>query len=425
LVATHADRNISGDVSEGDYKGELGEIKKRSTGRLHRYLEDGVLSRYKERAGREVTVEDLRAQWFPFWAEKEKRSGPLVNRLEDVLGKRLPEVRIQEKRSQLEDLKRKVRDRCDRGATLYRNAAEESAEQQHKVQKLVKKAKEQRERFRSKSKREEVHGLIDTLEHKSRSRVKTIFRHTLRKSDVEELVRKNFNDKNEAKDRAPALLVEKIESEIEEEIEDLNDRLIGEIDEYLDAFEEFSVQADGEGQIEVPFDAQGAFAGGLAGIGAAGGLAAWASQLGPLGGYVIVSQGISALSALGISISGGAAAATAWVAAAGGPVALGAAVAGVAGLAGWRLLAEDWQERLARKIVKYYEEEGLKEEFLGGAEEYWQDTRAAFEAGADAVEEEFRGHLNRLERLTEKEEEALSYAERFEEARDFYSGMPV
>ena len=415
LVATHADRNISDQ--------EMSAIQERSTKRLYRYLEDGVLSRYEERAGREVAVEDLRAQWFPFWAENEKRSGPLVNRLEDVLGKRLPEVRIQEKCSQLEDLKREVRDRCDRGAALYCNAAEESAEQQHKVQKLVEKAEEQRERFRSK--REEVHGLIDTLEQKSRSRVKTIFRHTLRKSDVEKLIRGNFDDKSEAKDRAPALLVEKIESEIEEEIEGLNDRLIEEIDEYLDAFEEFSVQANGKEKIGVPFDARGAFAGGLASVGTAGGLAAWASQLGPLGGYVIVSQGIGALSALGISISGGAATATAWVAAAGGPVALGAAVAGVAGLAGWRLLAEDWQERLARKIVKYYEEEGLKEEFLGGAEEYWQDTRAAFEAGADAVEEEFRGHLNRLERLTEKEEEALSYAERFEEARDFYSGMPV
>lgn len=140
---------------------------------------------------------------------------------------------------------------------------------------------------------------------------------------------------------------------------------------------------------------------------------------------MIVSQGVGALSALGVSISGGAAAASAWVAAMGGPVALGAAVAGVAGLASWRLLTKSWEERLAKKIVKYYRDEGLEENFVSGVEKYWEQTRKAFEAGAEAAENEFESQLNQLEKLDKNEKEARRQADRFEEARDFYAGLPV
>jgi transcriptional regulator with XRE-family HTH domain len=415
LVATHADRNVSDSQKDN--------IKKKATRRLHRYLESGVLARYEERSGREVTVDDLRAQWFPFWAENERRSRPLVSRVEEILGKCLPEIRIKQGRRELNSLKEEVRGRCENGVRLYHEAAEESATQQQKVKELKERASERKEELRQE--REDIYNLIDMLEQKSLSRKKTVFQHVLQEDKIEEMIRRNFDDKSEAKDSAPALVVEEIESRIENEIEPLNDELTESVKGYLSSFEELSVQADEEDQIAIPFDAQGTFAGGLAGAGAAGGLAAWASQLGPLGGYVIVSQGVGALSALGISISGGAAAASAWVAAMGGPVALGAAVAGVTGLAGWRLLSQDWQERLATKIVKYYEDEELEEEFKDGIESYWDDTREAFEAGANAVEEEFQNHLDRLERLGEKEEKAHRLAERFEEARDFYAGMPV
>lgn len=415
MVATHADRNVSDDDVE--------EIRETSIRRLRQHLQDGVLPRYEKRAGRSVTEDDLLEQWFPFWAENESRSRPLVDRLEEILGEKLPEVRKEKGVAVLRDLRDEVHRRCNEGVRVYQNIIEESARQKRQVEELKEKTAALKEKLQEE--REEVHQLIDTLERKSLSRVEDIFYRKFGVNEVESLIRANFDDKSEAKDRAPALIVENLESEVEEKIDGLNDELVEKVEEYLDSIEKFSPAIDGDDEIGIPFDARGAFAGGLTTAATAGGLAAWAAQLGSLGGYAIVAQGVGTLSALGISISGGAAAATAWVASVGGPVTLGAAIAGVAGLAGWRLLTTDWQERLAKKIIKHYNDEGLEEEFRSGMEEYWEDTRNAFESGADAVEEQFRNHLDRLEELSENEEEAREYVEKFQSAQNFYDGMPL
>jgi hypothetical protein len=223
------------------------------------------------------------------------------------------------------------------------------------------------------------------------------------------------------------MVVERIESEIERKISSSNDSLVEEVEEYLDLYENLSIDVDEreDGEVDVPFDAQGTFAGGIAGAAAAGGLAAWATQLGPLGGYILAAQGYGALAALGLGVGGGAAGAMAWVAAMGGPVTLGAAIAAVVGLGTWRLLSKTWEERLARKIASYLEDEGLKEDFLAMNEKYWSQTREAFEKGADAVQEEFEGYLEQLEELSADEEKARQLAKEFEESRDFFRGMPL
>lgn len=415
MVATHADRNVSDD--------DVDDIRETSIRRLRQHLQDGVLPRYEKRAGRSVTEDDLREQWFPFWAENEDRSRPLVDRLEEILGEKLPEVRNERDLEVLRDLRDEAHKRCNEGVRIYQNIIEKSARQKRQVEELKEKTAALKEKLQEE--REDVHQLIDTLERKSLSRVEDVFYRKFGVDEVEGLIRANFDDKSEAKDRAPALIVENLESEVEEEIDGLNDELVEKVEEYLDSIEKFSPAIDGDDEIGIPFDARGAFAGGLTTAATAGGLAAWAAQLGSLGGYAIVAQGVGTLSALGISISGGAAAVSAWVASVGGPVTLGAAVAGVAGLAGWRLLTTDWQERLAKKIIKHYNDEGLEEEFRSGMKEYWEDTRNAFEAGADAVEEQFRNHLDRLEELSENEEEAREYVEKFQSAQNFYDGMPL
>ena len=205
LVATHADRNIS--------DSETTSIKEGSTRRLHRYLEDGALPRYEKRAGREVTVEDFRAQWFPFWAEDKNRSRPLVDRLEDILGRRLPEVKVQEKQKQLEDLRQEVEDRCGHGADLYREAAEESSQQQGEVEELIETAGEQKHRLQEK--RGEVEELIGKLKKKSKARVQVIVRHFTGENgaeNVEKLIHPECNAVHEQgiesylKDNVPELM---------------------------------------------------------------------------------------------------------------------------------------------------------------------------------------------------------------------------
>lgn len=415
IVATHADRN----VTEDQWK----NIRDESTRRLHRYLSDNVLSSYEDRTGRTVTAEDFRAQWFPFWAENESRSRDLVDRLEEILGRHLPEVRTQQNREELTDLKEEVRTRCRRGVQLYRRALQETPEQGLQMQKLGENG--QQSTHELKEKRREVLSTIKTLKEECRSEAEELLDDTIGEGQLKQMIEENFDSKGKAKDQAPALVVESVESEIEGLISKYDERLGKEVDEYLDVYEEYSVQVDGGEELSLSFDARGSFAGGLAGVTAAGALSAWASQPGALGGYAIAAQGVSALSALGISISGGAAAVYAWVAAFGGPITLGAAVASVAGLAGWRLLSEGWREKLARKLESHFEEKELRKKFIDAVEKYWDDTREAFEAGADGVEEQFQSHLARLERLSGDEQKARRLAKRLEEAETFYSGMPV
>jgi transcriptional regulator with XRE-family HTH domain len=415
IAATHADRN----VSEEEWK----SIRDNSTRRLHRYLSDNVLSSYEGRTGRSITVEDLRAQWFPFWGENEDRSRGLVDRLEEILGERLPAARIQKNRQELTDLKEEARDRCRHGVRLYRGALQKASKQGLQLKEPAENGEQGTGRLQKK--RQEVLSTIETLKKESRSEARKLLDDTMSEGQLKWMIEENFDSKSRAKDRAPALVVESIESEIESLIGKYNGQLSEEVDEYLDTYEEYSVQVEGGEELSLSFDARGAFAGGLTGVATAGALSAWASQLGALGGYAIVAQGVSALSALGISISGGAAAVSAWVAALGGPITLGAAVAGVTGLAGWRLLSQSWEERLAKKLASHFQEKGLREEFLDGISEYWDETREAFEAGADEVEEEFESHLAQLKGLSGDDQKAERLAKRLEDAEDFYSGMPV
>jgi hypothetical protein len=421
IVATHADRN----VSEEDIK----KIRDDRLPELHQYLEEGALANYEERAVRDVLMEDLQNQWFPFWAENVSRSRPFVERLEEILGDQLPKVKIKSAEQRLGDLKEEAMKRCRKGASLHREAADKSAEQKERVEALKKRSKNKRDALEEK--REDIAGLIDNLEEKARIHIKgTIDGYLDPENDkysVQGLIERNFDDKEEAKERAPAMVVEKIESEIEEKIRDLNDHLVEEVEQYLELYEDLSIEVDGDqdGEVDVPFDAQGAFAGGIAGAAAAGGLAAWAAQLGPLGGYIIAAKGFGALAALGLGVGGGAAGAMAWVAALGGPAAFAAAIAAVVGLGAWRLLSTTWEERLARKMISYFEDEGLKKDFLDMNETYWEQTREAFEKGANAVEERFEGYLNRLEELSSNEEEARSLADQFEQAGSFFEGIPL
>jgi transcriptional regulator with XRE-family HTH domain len=416
LVATHADRNVS--------DSDLETIREGGLDRLYSYLSEGALARYRDRSGRDVSIEDLRDQWFPFWAENTGRSRPLIDRLEEILGERLPAVWIQKRKESARDLKQDAQSWCSRSADTYRKAAEESAEQRGKVQKLKKTAEERRERLADE--RVEIQKYIDSLHEESREEIAEIIDARLDAEQVQDLIENNFDKKGNAKDRAPTLVVEQIESEIEKVIEEKSAKFADRVEEFLEDYEDLTIDVDGDSTgVQIPFDAQGAFAGGLAGAAAYGALAAWASQLGGLGGYILVAQGVSALSALGIGIGGGTAAATAWVAAIGGPVTLGIAIGSIVALGAWRLLSKSWEVRLARKVVSHFDEEDLRGKFLDGVDEYWKETRNAFRKGADAVEADFQEYLAELEGLGSDVEKARKIADRFEAAEQFFRGLPV
>jgi hypothetical protein len=248
--------------------------------------------------------------------------------------------------------------------------------------------------------------------------------------NLERMIRLKFKDnKKEAQEYAGVLLLEAVQHEVEKKSAVLSDLFTGEVNRYLSGYSNVELRLGAERRtVTIPFNANGAFVGGMAGVASVGALAAWAASLGNLGAYIIAAKAVSLLAALGISIPGGTAAVTAFIAAIGGPVTLALGIVALAVLAGWALFGESWQRRLAKKIVAVYSEKGILAKWRKVVAGYWDSTLAAFQAGADEVERKWIAYLNDLAAMASHKatgkEEAEARLRRLQEAREFFGGIP-
>ena len=187
-----------------------------------------------------------------------------------------------------------------------------------------------------------------------------------------------------------------VQSKTEDFRRDLLDEIKGLIDSFMQGIRKITkfpeTEAHGIG-VSIPFDAKGAFLGGLAGASTLGALGAWAATLGNLGGYIIVAKGVSALSALGISFSGGAAGAATLVSALGGPITLGIGVALAVGAFFSWLFGDSWERRLAKKIKNVFEEKENITKIEDNIKSFWEETRLAFKQGADNLDRQYKNHI--------------------------------
>jgi len=225
-----------------------------------------------------------------------------------------------------------------------------------------------------------------------------------------------------------------IYTELEESLQTILSKYSEDMKELTDRYIE-DFDADIKIVAKVPFNTKRAFAAGLAGVAAYGGLAFWVSTIASnLGAYILVVKGVSLLSALGVSISGGTATATAFVAAIGGPVVLGIALAGIAAIAGFVAFSGGWEKRVAKQLIRAYEvykdedgnTTGVLEIYKKGIGKFWNDTKKAFNKGADEMEKEWSDYVNNLRKLVEKakngDDEELEKLQKEKEAQlDFFA----
>ncbi|WP_375475524.1 hypothetical protein [uncultured Nostoc sp.] len=218
---------------------------------------------------------------------------------------------------------------------------------------------------------------------------------------VEDIIRNQYDDKKEAKESIFGYLVEKLQYEMKQIIKIKSEKLTSEVETFLGSYQEALLKLPNlDISMEIPFDAKGAFIGGLTGLTSIGALSAWAAALGNLGGYILVAKLVSLLSALGISIGGGTAAVISFVAAIGGPIVLGLGLAAALAFSVWNLFGESWQKRLAKETVKYFEEQRVSNKFTDGIDQFWQDTTKSFEKGANAVEADWKKYIEHLREIT-------------------------
>ncbi len=149
------------------------------------------------------------------------------------------------------------------------------------------------------------------------------------------------------------------------------------------------------GDVMKGFNARRTFTAGFAGAAAYGALGIWASTLGNLGGYIIAAKVTSALAALGIHL-GGTAAVISTVAAAGGPIFWGIGAAILLALSIFGLSSGGWRGKFARKICEEVESKNMLQDFLDNIDAYWNETKEAFNLGADNIVEEWDKETTRL-----------------------------
>ncbi|QKQ75803.1 hypothetical protein [Nostoc sp. TCL240-02] len=92
---------------------------------------------------------------------------------------------------------------------------------------------------------------------------------------VEKIIRNLYDDKKEAKEGLAGYLVEKLQHEAEQIIKVNSDKLTPSIEAFLGSYQEALLKLPNlDISIEIPFDAKGAFIGGLTGLTSIGALSA-------------------------------------------------------------------------------------------------------------------------------------------------------
>lgn len=163
--------------------------------------------------------------------------------------------------------------------------------------------------------------------------------------------------------------------------EKFKDEVNASIAEYSDVWKDVS-DVDNINIAMNGFDFTRAFAAGLSGVTVYGALALWATVTAAgsnLGAYILVAKIVSALSAIGISV-GGTAAAASTIASIGGPVVLGIVLSLIAAISVFGILTGNWRKRVAKKIIKAFEDDGIYGKCTYQIRKYWDDTKTALES---------------------------------------------
>jgi len=414
LVATHAEPSISDE--------DLERILAKGTMRLYKHLKDSVLKT------RQVDAEELRGRFRTFWYENHQRRVALEEGVQYTLSKVMPISIEKHVDTELKEIKSQAKGSFAAQIAAYEQTLTKLAAARESIAALREQEPQHRKRVREKKK--EVSGAIESLRVESIAFVRDEIAQMITAASIKTFICDQFPKKDEAKRDAIAKLLEDAQSRVDDFLKAQAEKLNPIMEGY---FKEYDVTIEGSKSPEygdsssIPFDAQGAFVGGLAGLGTLGILGIWASAMGNLGGYILVAKLASVLSAVGLGV--GSASLVTFVAAIGGPVTLAIGLASLITLGLWALLGESWQSRLAKKIAKILADKEFLKKVEEGVNSLWEQTWRAFEAGANEVEKKFGQYLLTNEQLLSDEEEGSkekieATIKALEELKDFFAGIP-
>jgi transcriptional regulator with XRE-family HTH domain len=421
VLATHASTTAVKDA-------ELDGIFTKGAGRIMSQLGDTAIAWRAEQTHRTIDQSAVHARLFSFYKEAPRRRERFDAAMRELLTQKLPAIWKKRADNEIIAFRERAKDNLRQLIDTYTSMVENMRRARSELERVRSDEPNRRRRL------SEAHAQVEAAVGRFRADALThVEREYARLTDidvVEKMIRSKFgNDKKEAQEYAGVVLLESIQNSVERKNAALSGQFSTAVQDFLGSYTSIELQLGTERRtISIPFNATGAFVGGLAGAVSVGALAAWAASLGNLGAYIIAAKAVSLLAALGVSIPGGTAAVMASIAAIGGPVTLALGVVALAVLAGWALFGDSWQRRLAKKIAATYTEKGVLAKWQRSIEDYWANTLTAFRQGAREVEQKWLAYLNDLEKVASGETEGLDDAvarlERLKQAREFFGGLP-
>lgn len=395
--------------------------------RLFEQIKDTALRNRGKNTGRTYTQADVRARMFPFWAETESRRRDLREALRVCVKDHIPLALHSNANRRISEFRTRANHQLGAQLDAYTKILEDMASAKKRFEVLL--AEQPARQERSARQRRRVEHAIDDVASKSAVEWTREYDSVVNADNLERLITKRFSKlddgKNEAKRYAPSYVLEILQGKLGDIIQTHSQSLTGEVEKFLGEFTDESGFIAGS---DVPFDAKGAFVGGLAGAGVVGALAIWAASLGNLGGYILAAKAVGVLSSVGIGISGGTAGAMSLVSAIGGPVTLAVGAFVLIGLAAWSLFGASWESRLAKKLEKDFDAQQMKQKLSASLAGYWNNTRTSFGKAADAVEARYKAELDNLRSIVENPQTSRAGIEKARDAaRDllgFFGNMP-
>ena len=420
VVATHA---APSQIEDKKLAGILDDASER----VYAVLGASALECRGKAIGKEIDHVSFRKRFFTFYLESSSRRRAFEEDMHHLLTTDLPIAWRKKADFEIQNLKTHAKSQIAGAIESYQKILEDL----HKAEESFRKASaaEPERRKRVSKKRKHVEANICEYKSDALDSLNHDYADIMDPDDIESVIRKRYKSRKKAQEHAANLFIERLRHRVENKISRQADRLSRDVEEYLEDYEQASLELQElEIKASIPFNAKGAFLGGMAGAAAVGALAAWAAALGNLGAYIIAAKAVSLLAALGISIAGGTAAVMSFIAVIGGPVTIAVAIVALLAVLGLALFGDSWQKRLSKKIVSAFRKAGLKNQFGDGISDYWDATLDAFQKGADEVEVQWQSYFADLESLVYDRESRVDRLTRrlesLEAGRDFFGGIP-
>ena len=423
IIATHAHHGIITDDLKKDILGSGSKD-------FYEHFKENLFPKLSSR-GRLILQKDIDDRFFSFYQEMPERREELEQALKLLLGEQMPSIKKERVNEEILRFK-------DEGKAFYTQEIDKF----EKIMREDEKAKRHYEKLKKgESDRKKGHDRevmrieqeITKLGDRELENFRAVFAEEIKVKKIEQMIKDRYEgDRKKAEKQAAAYVLAEIQSKTEDFRGNLFEEIKGLIDSFMRGLRKNTLlgapkDRDTE-EFSIPFDAKGAFLGGLAGLSTLGALGAWAATLGNLGGYIIVAKTVSTLSAFGISFAGGAAGAAALVSALGGPITLGIGVALAVGAFFSWLFGDSWERRIAKKIKKVFEEKETITKIEDNIKSFWEETRFAFKQGADSLDKQYKNYIQELKKafggIPEDIKVLKKRLERYEEIKSFFAAIP-